>query len=83
MEHGCSQRGSKQSCSYVTAESRIGDIRRRRYRFVICFCDEWLRRVVLCEGGRGRDAFGLKGARFELPLPIADALCRKWLEQRC
>jgi len=46
VEHGCSQRGSKRSCSYVTAESRIGSIRRRRrYRFVIYFRNERLHLV--------------------------------------
>ncbi len=39
-----------------------------------------------CEGRRGKDAFGFKGARFELPLPVADALFRRRRlapQQRC
>ena len=74
VEHCCSQRGSKLSFSH-TAESRIGDIRRRSDRFLMYFCVWYFRVpcVVMIERvGNGRMCC-VEGARFELLLLIADS----------
>ncbi len=83
LDHRCSQRGSRVSCSDIAAESRTGHLRRRR-RFVIFILRLIARRAVCCGGGgSGRDAIGLQVERFEQPLRIADALSRRqWRRQR-
>ena len=76
MEHCCSQHGQKTSHCDITAESRIGDIRRRldrQFRYVIFVSGLIVRHVacVVIEGGAVA-CVGLKEAQFEPPLLIAD-----------
>jgi hypothetical protein len=72
MEHRCSQRGSISSCCDITAESRIGDIRRRHDKFVV-FVSQLIVLQDACVVGAGACA-GLKEARFEPLLLIADTV---------
>jgi hypothetical protein len=84
MEHCCSQRGSTSSCCDITAESRVGDICRRRYRFVIvCFreYDGIARCVSVVMGVKGAVACaGLNEAGVEPLLLIADAFVQAVME---
>ena len=62
----------------VILQRRHCRIKDWRYSQAVQVCDFFFAMngwCVLCgvRGKRGRDAFGLKGARCELPLPTADA----------
>ena len=80
MDHCYSQLGSAVSCCDITAEPRIGDIRRRHDRYVIFVLRLMMGRVACVVRGEGRGGgacVGLKEARFEPPLLIADAVVQE------
>jgi hypothetical protein len=85
VEHCCSQRGSIQPCSDLTAESRNRHIRRRFCRFVIFYSGFIVGRVAyFVTGGRGAGVcIGMKKARFEPPLRLLMPSCSKRCFQRC
>ncbi len=83
MDDCCSHRGKILSYRDVTAEPRIGLIRRRQGRYVFYFVFRVVDVARWCDVGVGGACVAPKEARFEVLEMNADALrvSRWWLEK--